>query len=125
METKTHRERAIAVIKEIADLMNEPNEGSCCPLSPVESMWSIISSLRGPDSASHHIKDLTTARIRAAIGIKRRGYINIVNEPLIPYSDLTHEPSMSGHFGAHYDAAYHALLSLGFTNVSSPKELQS
>lgn len=125
MKPKTFRERSIFVIKEIADLMNQPNKETCYPLPDVESMWDIISALRGPDfSVSFDIKDLTTSRIRAAIGMENRGYVNVVNEPLTEYDELPDNIDVRGHFGQHYGRACQALVSLGFIKgpISSPTE---
>ena len=40
------------------------------PRTEAKQLWNVLTALRGPDSDSSYLKDLTTARIRGAIGLK-------------------------------------------------------
>lgn len=55
--TKYHR-----VILDLVTVLNDNNLES-------RLVWNIITALRGPDNRNYGAKDVTTARIRAAIGI--------------------------------------------------------
>jgi hypothetical protein len=47
-----------------------------------QDFWAIVSALRGPDSDDYHLKWLTTARVRAVIGVDPSSPIDVNTEPL-------------------------------------------
>jgi hypothetical protein len=83
-----------------------------------------LTALRGPDSDSSNLKDLTTARIRGAIGLMHGGgfivshdkpfgsELNLVYRKLV--TDLMDDHQAQGHFAAHYRAALISLKELGY-----------
>lgn len=56
------RERAKVALAELVAVLNDGGEASM-------ELWDILSALRGPDTENLHIKDLSTAKIRGAIGV--------------------------------------------------------
>jgi hypothetical protein len=70
--------------------------------------WSIVSALRGPDSDDYQLKWLTTARIRAVIGLDISEPIDINPRPL-NREELEHRTIMLRdtfrHFADHFEMA--------------------
>jgi hypothetical protein len=70
--------RAKRLLAEIISFINEDTESS-------HRLWSILTSLRGPDNMDKKLKSVTTARIRGRIGLKSYMF-DISNEPLVSSS---------------------------------------
>ncbi len=76
-------------------------------------LWAILTALRGPDSNQNELKDITTARIRFAIGLddSGQGFIVHAGRPLKKYETGLQD---SSHFFTHSDLAIGALERLGY-----------
>jgi len=87
---KTTRERVLAVLKEIGEIMAIKDEDSLfVDVDAKKKMWDIISCLRGPDSESFELKSKTTARVRAAIGVPDNSYITVSDEGLVNPNEIS------------------------------------
>lgn len=86
-------------------------------------LWDVLSALRGPDSDdSHMLKDVTTARLRGAIGLRQQSFAVVsYSEPI--YKDvsgwdmsdsLKNSHNAQHHFAKHYSNAVQALKALGY-----------
>jgi hypothetical protein len=123
------KERVRAVIAEIVDIMSA-SEYSPLLSGPsndddrlADNLWSILTALRGPDTQNRLLKDLTTARVRSAIGLEPNWLFTVS----LPKDTLLSVTKISdvfpyilnreyGHFISHYNAAYGALRNLGYLN---------
>lgn len=92
-----------------------------------ELVWDIVTALRGPDGGHNRLKELTTAKIRKAIGLSAdgiRGYVVSKTEFL-----TTAEKEELGdlwkhggdHFFRHYNAAVNAIKALYGVDLSQPR----
>lgn len=98
------QKKAKKLLKSIVDLLNENNEAS-------KSLWDVLTALRGPDDNNGKLKDLTTTRIRGAIGMSDDFTRAIVSHETPGYvgAEPENRVANSGHFRDHYMAAYRAL----------------
>jgi hypothetical protein len=55
--------RAVQLLDRLVTALNQQGKAS-------EDLWNIVTALRGPDNDHNHLKELTTQRIRAAIGLR-------------------------------------------------------
>ena len=89
-------------------------------------LWDVLTALRGPDSDDYKLKDLTTATIRHAIGLKSDSQPGIRVVEKVPFgakrvidapgqlpdsvvSDLINQHKAQYHFAVHYRSALLAL----------------
>lgn len=105
-----------------------------------EQLWDIITSLRGPDSSSNPLKDVTTTRIRGALGLTMNSDFAVVSKKsptgsddpaldldfFLPKLKAEFGGSVQYHFVAHYIRALRALQAFGYlpdprTGVSTSK----
>lgn len=118
---KKHAERkaeARRIIKAIAKIMDAPYN----PADPACDLWMVLSALRGPDSENNVVKNFTTTRIRAVIGMKpgMSNAAGVTVDPLVPVSltsATNNHPELVGessHFNFHFLSAASALQKLGF-----------
>lgn len=113
------QKRAKEIIQSIVKFLNRSNfkggnDGG-------NLLWHVLTALRGPDSGSDVLKEFTTAKVRAAIGIKPTGHnragaiVGVRPTTLpsaVPYNEKHGE--ISYHFNAHFSKAVEALKVLGF-----------
>ena len=114
MKKVTTSKKAIrTALKQVVDILNTGTENS-------KLLWDILSALRGPDfENSYYIKDLTTGRIRAIIGL-RSGNSRFVVSPrsLTPVQlqrrtfQALSKNGVPEHFRNHYDTAANAIRKL-------------
>jgi len=101
-------EKEIHIKKVLADCAAIINDSGSNTLS--ESFRDIIAGIRGPDDDNYHVKSVTTACIRSAIGITPRS--GLVVMPLDCYKEP--DPSLTTlHFSDHINRAIKALKLLG------------
>lgn len=93
------------------------------PREEAHLLWDILSALRGPDAAhSEVLKEITTARVRGAVGLKPTSFAIVdTQEPIykdMNVWDMTTELSRlyraEYHFAKHYGNAVKALKALGY-----------
>lgn len=95
--------------------------GSCVDGNKL--VWDIVTALRGPDSENERLKELTTAKIRKAIGLHSgAGYI-VAKTPFLTAAEKTELDNLllhvSGpHFYKHYTLAIKAIKKLYGVDLS-------
>jgi hypothetical protein len=126
LKLKSSRARAKELIEQIVKVLNE--DSKTFDLGDEESggraLWDILTALRGPDNGNYHLKEETTAKIRAGIGLKHGnvGYATVSDSKPLPSTDyravnraiLAKFPDDKNHFSFHYAKAIQGLTELGF-----------
>jgi hypothetical protein len=120
---KRRLDRRTAKAKKVLTLIAELMDGPFDPDDPGHCLWMILSALRGPDAHDHNIKEATTEKIRAVIGVKpypnnTAGVSASKDKPksLLTFSEATGSlpPNGDFHFYSHYSEAVKSLKKLGY-----------
>ncbi len=87
-------------------------------------VWEIVTALRGPDDNNNALKNVTTARLRGAIGLNAGGSTGAIvefEEPInknldswVIIDELKQSHGAAYHFAKHYAHAVQALKVLGY-----------
>lgn len=129
LKLKRSRVRAKKLIEQIVEVLNEDNhigeDAGSENTSGGRALWDILTALRGPDGDDTRLKDETTAKVRAAIGMKagNAGAAIVSDKKPFPSTD-SYDTSIHlkflgsarnpNHFTRHYGLAVRALTLLGF-----------
>lgn len=124
----TPRQSKSRVRKAIKELVSILNRGSDVQYEDQIHLWYILTALRGPDSSYDTVKNLTTARIRGAIGLQsgNPGGATVCTKcPLFTVEFNRDEKALlsreqSSHFLTHYDMAVKALRYFDFIEREAP-----
>lgn len=114
---------------EITDALKQLNSKAAMRDNGQILVWDIITALRGPDCSNERLKELTTAKIRKAIGLTGAampGYVVAKDEYLT--TDEKRELDVllrdaGAHFTMHYANAVEAIKELYGINISQPRPI--
>lgn len=106
------KERAIEILNAVVNGLNQGGPWS-------SQLWNILSALRGPDTGSVALKQITTGRVRASIGLRPGdgGLYTVFKRPLNLTerqirSEELHKDETQSHFREHYEKAVCAIHNL-------------
>lgn len=113
-----YKQRAKKIVEDAVALFNDSDLGA---YTPSRNLWAVLTALRGPDSDNTVLKEVTTGRIRGAIGMNyhltNTGAI-VSENTLLPELDADDTKAFSkeptAHFQFHYGLAAKALRYFGF-----------
>lgn len=116
----TPNEEARQILDTIVAFMSRPDleDDTLAMLIAKQSLWWILTALRGPDTYDDTLKELTTARIRGAIGLKLNSDMLFMSSKSTP--EVLEEDTQS-HFLYHYNEAVEALHVLFPERFPTPK----
>lgn len=89
-------------------------------------IWHIVSALRGPDHGNDRLKELTTARIRAIVGISSK-HVTVHSYPLTIEERQERDillSEASQHFRSHYRDACIAIRFFYGYNLQTEEKVQ-
>lgn len=119
---ETTRAEVKKLLREMVKILNRADQNAF-------RLWNIITALRGPDfeySDYSDLKDHTTARVRAIIGMRPRLFANVRPQKLFVTEQINRDRALmngSLHFKSHYFRANYAIRALYKYDLENEKRV--